>query len=43
MNFTGYGEGPLDLVVVPGWVSHLEANWDDSGRAYASPPGMFTR
>ncbi|MEW5862685.1 MAG: adenylate/guanylate cyclase domain-containing protein [Pseudomonadota bacterium] len=23
------GEGPLDLVVVPGWVTHLEATWDD--------------
>jgi len=23
------GEGPLDLVVVPGWVTHLEAHWDD--------------
>ncbi len=23
------GEGPMDLVVVPGWVSHLEASWDD--------------
>jgi len=22
------GEGPLDLVVVPGWVSHLEAHWE---------------
>jgi len=23
------GEGPMDLVVVPGWVTHLEATWDD--------------
>ena len=23
------GDGPIDLVVVPGWVSHLEANWDE--------------
>ena len=23
------GEGPIDLVVVPGWVSHLEASWDE--------------
>jgi pimeloyl-ACP methyl ester carboxylesterase len=23
------GEGPMDLVIVPGWVSHLEASWDD--------------
>jgi pimeloyl-ACP methyl ester carboxylesterase len=23
------GDGPLDLVVVPGWVSHLEYQWED--------------
>ena len=23
------GDGPIDLVVVPGWVSHLEANWEE--------------
>lgn len=23
------GEGPIDLVVVPGWVTHLEAHWED--------------
>ena len=23
------GEGPMDLVVVPGWVTHLEAHWED--------------
>jgi hypothetical protein len=23
------GEGPLDLVVVPGWVSHLEYQWEE--------------
>ncbi len=23
------GEGPIDLVLVPGWVSHLEAHWDE--------------
>jgi class 3 adenylate cyclase len=22
------GDGPLDLVLVPGWVSHLDADWD---------------
>ena len=27
------GEGPRDLVWVPGWVSHLEAAWDEIGRA----------
>ncbi|MDQ4129487.1 MAG: alpha/beta hydrolase, partial [Actinomycetota bacterium] len=24
------GDAPLDVVYVPGWVSHLEAIWDDS-------------
>jgi hypothetical protein len=24
------GDGPLDLVVVPGWVSHLEEAWSVS-------------
>ena len=23
------GAGPLDLVFVPGWVSHLESAWED--------------
>lgn len=23
------GSGPLDIVIVPGWVTHLEAHWDD--------------
>lgn len=27
------GEGPLDLVFVPGFVSHLEASWQSPGRA----------
>jgi class 3 adenylate cyclase len=27
--YRAVGEGPIDLVVVPGWVSHLEANWDE--------------
>ena len=27
------GEGPLDLVLVPGFVSHLEASWRSPGRA----------
>ena len=22
------GDGPIDLVVVPGWVSHLEFGWE---------------
>jgi len=27
--YTVMGEGPIDLVVVLGWVSHLEASWDE--------------
>ncbi len=27
------GEGPLDLVYVPGWVSHLEHAWEEPGVA----------
>jgi pimeloyl-ACP methyl ester carboxylesterase len=23
------GEGPIDLLVVPGWVSHLEVSWEE--------------
>ena len=23
------GEGPIDLVFVPGWITHLELGWDD--------------
>lgn len=25
------GEGPLDLIVVPGWISHLDMQWDVFG------------
>lgn len=25
------GDGPLDLVVVPGWISHLDMNWEMVG------------
>ena len=28
-----YGEGPFDLVVIPGFVSHLECGWEDPGAA----------
>ena len=27
------GDGPRDLVIVPGWVSNLEAAWEDPGMA----------
>jgi hypothetical protein len=23
------GEGPIDLVIVPGWVSHVEVVWQE--------------
>src|SRR4029079_4089107 len=28
------GNGPLDLVLVPGWVSHLEYAWEEPSRAH---------
>ena len=28
------GEGPIDLVFVPGFVSNVEFNWEQPGRAY---------
>jgi pimeloyl-ACP methyl ester carboxylesterase len=27
------GEGPLDLIYVPGWVSHVELSWEDPDKA----------
>jgi pimeloyl-ACP methyl ester carboxylesterase len=27
------GEGPLDLVLVPGWISHIEHQWEDPAQA----------
>ena len=27
------GEGPIDLVLVPGWVSHIEAMWEEPANA----------
>jgi pimeloyl-ACP methyl ester carboxylesterase len=27
------GDGPLNLVVVPGWISHLDLDWDDPRKA----------
>jgi pimeloyl-ACP methyl ester carboxylesterase len=27
------GDGPLDLIYVPGWVSHLEVTWEEPGYA----------
>jgi pimeloyl-ACP methyl ester carboxylesterase len=28
------GEGPIDLVLVPGFVSHLDLDWDEPGHAH---------
>lgn len=28
-----FGEGPVDIVLVPGFVSHVENNWDEPGYA----------
>jgi len=28
------GSGPIDLVFVPGFVSNVEFNWEQPGRAY---------
>jgi class 3 adenylate cyclase len=28
------GDGPIDLVLVPGFVSHLDLDWEDSGHAH---------
>src|SRR3989442_347408 len=28
------GEGPLDLVYVPGWISNVELNWDEPAHAH---------
>jgi pimeloyl-ACP methyl ester carboxylesterase len=38
------GDGPLDLVVVPGWVSHLEEAWHDPVyRHFMQRLASFTR
>jgi pimeloyl-ACP methyl ester carboxylesterase len=28
-----FGDGPIDLVIVPGWISHLEHAWEEPGLA----------
>ncbi len=36
------GTGPPDLVLVPGWVSHIEWVWEEpSLRPVLSPPGFL--
>ena len=31
--YQAFGDGPMNLVVVPGWLSHVEMNWDNPGFA----------
>jgi class 3 adenylate cyclase len=39
-----FGDGPRDLVWVPGWVSHLEASWDEPTDArFFEGLGAFAR
>jgi hypothetical protein len=33
IDYQVVGTGPLDLVVVPGWISHLELGWEDPRNA----------
>ena len=38
------GDGPMDLVVVPGWFSHIDLQWDDPlWRAYIGELASFAR
>ena len=38
------GDGPRDLVVVPGWFSHLDLQWDDPPwRAFITELASFAR
>ncbi len=38
------GEGPFDLVFVPGWVSNIELRWEEPGRAhFLQRLGSFSR
>jgi pimeloyl-ACP methyl ester carboxylesterase/class 3 adenylate cyclase len=38
------GDGPIDLVIVPGWVSHLEILWDEpQAAAFLRRLGEFCR
>ncbi len=39
-----FGNGPIDLVFIPGWVSHIEYAWDEPSFAYALQRlGSFSR
>ena len=37
------GDAPLDLVLVSGFVSHLEADWDEPRSAYSSSGWLRSR
>src|SRR6185312_2752977 len=38
------GDGPMDLVIVPGWCSHIDKHWDDPAwRAYIEEFVSFAR
>ncbi len=38
------GDGPMDLVVVPGWISHIDLQWDDPlRRTYIEELASFAR
>jgi class 3 adenylate cyclase len=38
------GEGPIDLIVIPGWISHLEVGWDNPLMAhYAERLASFSQ
>ena len=39
-----FGDGPLDLVYVPGWISHVEHMWEEPGYArFLARLAMFAR
>jgi class 3 adenylate cyclase/alpha-beta hydrolase superfamily lysophospholipase len=39
-----FGEGPIDVVIVPGFVSHLDVGWENPGyRKFADGLGRFAR
>lgn len=39
-----FGEGPRELVLVPGWVSHLELAWEDPRQVrFLNRLGSFAR
>ena len=38
------GDGPMDLVVVPGWISHIDLQWDNPlWRTYIGELASFAR